>query len=217
MPWSKSTTPSGFLVCDGSAISRSTYAALFDVVGTIYGVGDGSTTFNLPDLQGRLPVGDDNGSTYTIADTGGSVNITPNVNTTGSVTGNLAGDLSAGNLAGSVSGNVNIGNTTLSTAQMPSHQHQIRGVNQNSGNQNQFGYNTTSRSTSRSSVSATAVVSAGGSQAHNHSGNLSANTSITGAPGIGNLSVSIQDTLGVSADAIDTRSPYLALRYVIKF
>lgn len=52
-----SVAPSGFLMCDGSAISRSTYADLFSAIGTTYGVGDGSTTFNLPDMSGRVPIG----------------------------------------------------------------------------------------------------------------------------------------------------------------
>lgn len=55
--WSGSSAPSGWLICDGSAISRTTYAALFAVAGTSYGSGDGSTTFNVPDLQDRLPLG----------------------------------------------------------------------------------------------------------------------------------------------------------------
>ena len=52
-----STAPSGWLVCDGSAISRASYSTLFGIIGTSYGSGDGSTTFNLPDLQGRVPAG----------------------------------------------------------------------------------------------------------------------------------------------------------------
>jgi len=52
-----SSAPSGWISCDGTAISRTTYAALFAIIGTTYGVGDGSTTFNLPDMQGRIPVG----------------------------------------------------------------------------------------------------------------------------------------------------------------
>lgn len=51
------TLPFGFLACNGSAVSRTTYAELFGVIGTTYGVGDGSTTFNLPDAQGRALVG----------------------------------------------------------------------------------------------------------------------------------------------------------------
>ena len=52
-----SSTPSGWLLCNGSAVSRSTYSNLFTVIGTTYGVGDGSTTFNLPNLKGKVPVG----------------------------------------------------------------------------------------------------------------------------------------------------------------
>lgn len=53
------SAPSGYLLCDGSAVSRSTYSSLYAVLGTAYGVGDGSTTFNLPDFRGRVPVGND--------------------------------------------------------------------------------------------------------------------------------------------------------------
>ena len=48
------TAPDGYLMCDGSAISRTTYSALFNVIGTSFGSGDGSTTFNLPNLMGRF-------------------------------------------------------------------------------------------------------------------------------------------------------------------
>lgn len=57
LPFGGSAAPSGFLMCDGSAVSRSTYSALFTAIGTAYGVGDGSTTFNLPKTAGRVPVG----------------------------------------------------------------------------------------------------------------------------------------------------------------
>jgi microcystin-dependent protein len=49
--------PTGHLLCDGSPVSRSTYSALFDVIGTTYGVGNNVDTFNLPNLKGRVPVG----------------------------------------------------------------------------------------------------------------------------------------------------------------
>lgn len=55
--------PSNWKICDGSAISRETYAELFDVIGTSYGEGDGSTTFNLPDKRGRVSVGLDSNQT----------------------------------------------------------------------------------------------------------------------------------------------------------
>lgn len=52
--------PTGWLLCDGSAVSRTTYAALFAIIGTTYGAGNGTTTFNVPDFRGRVPVGLDN-------------------------------------------------------------------------------------------------------------------------------------------------------------
>lgn len=55
--WTGSSAPAGWLVCNGTAVSRVSYAALFAVIGTTYGIGDGSTTFNLPDLKGRVAVG----------------------------------------------------------------------------------------------------------------------------------------------------------------
>lgn len=54
------TAPAGWLICDGLAVSRSTYSDLFIALGTHFGVGDGVTTFNLPDLRGRVAVGLDN-------------------------------------------------------------------------------------------------------------------------------------------------------------
>ena len=51
--------PTGWLICDGSAVSRTTYAELFKVIGTSYGAGDGSTTFNLPNKKGRVSAGYD--------------------------------------------------------------------------------------------------------------------------------------------------------------
>lgn len=52
--WPGTTVPDGYLLCDGSEISRTTYAALFAVIGTTYGSGDSSGTFNLPDFQDRV-------------------------------------------------------------------------------------------------------------------------------------------------------------------
>lgn len=68
------TAPAGYLMADGSAVSRTTYARLFAVIGTTFGVGDGSTTFNLPNRKGRVGVGRDSGQTEfdTLGETGGA-------------------------------------------------------------------------------------------------------------------------------------------------
>jgi len=67
------SVPTGWLACDGSAISRTTYADLFAAIGTAWGVGDGSTTFNLPDMLGRAPIGVGTGSGLTARSLGDSV------------------------------------------------------------------------------------------------------------------------------------------------
>jgi microcystin-dependent protein len=59
-PFGGATAPSGWLLCYGQAVSRTTYALLFAVIGIAYGAGDGSTTFTLPDKRGRVSIGADN-------------------------------------------------------------------------------------------------------------------------------------------------------------
>lgn len=51
------TAPTNWLLCNGAAVSRTTFAALFAAIGTVFGIGDGSTTFNVPSIKGRIPQG----------------------------------------------------------------------------------------------------------------------------------------------------------------
>ena len=73
VPFTSDTVPENWLLCDGSAVSRTDYALLFSIIGTTYGVGDGSTTFNLPNLKGRVAVGKDSTQTEfdSLGETGG--------------------------------------------------------------------------------------------------------------------------------------------------
>lgn len=68
--WSTGTAPSGYLLCNGQAVSRTVYAALFAVLGSVFGSGDGSTTFNVPDYRDRMPIGA--GTLYSVNSKGGS-------------------------------------------------------------------------------------------------------------------------------------------------
>jgi microcystin-dependent protein len=72
--WSSNTAPANWLVCNGAAVSRVTYSSLFAVIGTTYGTGNGSTTFNLPDLRGRVAVGRDGAQSEfdVLGETGGA-------------------------------------------------------------------------------------------------------------------------------------------------
>jgi len=90
--------PSGFLECNGAAVSRTTYATLFAVVSTTYGAGNGSTTFNLPDLKDNIALGRSNAAA--LASTGGA----NTVQTTGNVGGST-------------------GSHTLVTSELASHSH----------------------------------------------------------------------------------------------
>lgn len=76
--YGKETAPANWLICDGREVNRTTYSDLFKVIGTKYGEGDGSTTFNLPNLKGRVPVGLDSDDTDfgTIGKIGGEKEVT---------------------------------------------------------------------------------------------------------------------------------------------
>lgn len=111
LPYAGATAPSGYLLCDGQAVSRVTYAALFALISTTYGLGDGSLTFNVPDLRGRFPLGKD--------DMGGS--------SAGRVTATEADNLGQGSGAES---------HVLTESEMPAHQHNERYSNTLGGNIN---------------------------------------------------------------------------------
>jgi len=74
MLWYTDTAPANWLICDGTAISRTQYASLFNTMGTAYGIGDGATTFNLPDLRQRFPIGKAaSGTGNSLGGTGGAI------------------------------------------------------------------------------------------------------------------------------------------------
>lgn len=133
------TPPSGWLLCYGQAVSRATYAALYAAVGDVWGPGNGSTTFNLPDFRGRVRAGmDDMG--------GSSAN-----RLVGTLTGSVNGDTFAA--TGGEEGH------TLLTAEMPAHSHTYNSTN--TGGSGAYGW------AGGSTQSTPSTSSVGGGTAHN--------------------------------------------------
>jgi microcystin-dependent protein len=103
------SAPSGYLLCDGSAVSRTTYSALFAALNTTYGAGNGSTTFNIPNLQNRIPVGKGADVAFDVlGETGGSKTVTLSeanmaAHTHSGSTGNQSADHSHSGSTGTVS------------------------------------------------------------------------------------------------------------------
>ena len=136
-----STAPTDWLLCYGQAVSRTTYSGLFAVISTTYGVGDGSTTFNVPDLRGRVVAGYDS--------MGGS-----SANRLTDQSGGLDGDV-LGDTGGSET-------HTLTTTEMPAHTHGLLPMG-NTGASYDVAYQIAANSTSPRSTD-----SAGSDGAHNN-------------------------------------------------
>lgn len=167
LPFAGSSAPTGWLLCFGQAVSRTTFAALFAVLGTTYGAGNGTTTFNLPDLRGRVAAGED--------DMGGTA---ANRLTT-------AGSGVNGSALGAAGG---AETHTLSSAQIPSHTHTAStdtaaahthsGIVTGTGSVNNI-TNTAGGSAIAGAVNAAGNTAAGG--AHSHVVTVNANTGGDGA------------------------------------
>ena len=194
-PWGKSTAPDGYVLCDGASLARAgTYADLFAVIGTTYGTADGSS-FNVPNLQGKMPQGYDGGSSYDLADTGGANTVTVSVTDNQSVS-------STDTLAVSVTGNIS--NTSLSTAQLASHAHCLCTRLTHQGNS----YLVAPMSESQVTTNVTDTADTGSGTGHTHAHTLAG--SLTG-----NITTSL--TGAVTASGTNAFSPYVVVNYIIRY
>jgi len=229
--WAAATAPSGYLFCSGQAVSRTTYSALFAIIGTTFGVGDGSTTFNVPNFSGSMPIGvtASNSSSFTGSISGTTLTVTAvasgpiAINQVLTGTGVASGTTVTGFVSGTLGG---VGIYTVSVSQ------------------------TLSSSSITGTLSATALGATGGAAqtaltsssqlpSHNHtavstdSGHIHAiraypNASSSGGGGLdvgasgnyntntgyANVTTTIGNT-GASA-AFGTISPYLGINFIIK-
>jgi microcystin-dependent protein len=141
VPFAGSTAPDGWLLCDGSAVSRTTYSSLFAVIAATYGAGDGSTTFGLPDLRGRMAVGLDN---------------------MGGTSADRVTNVQADAMGGADGEETHI----LTEDEIAIHSHTLRRIT--SGSSNDSGFEYSNPSSSYNSHDNPSIEEAGGDQAHNN-------------------------------------------------
>ena len=115
-----STVPDGYLLCDGTAISRSTFAALFAILGTAFGSGDGSSTFNEPDLRDRVPLGKASNN-----DTLGAQNASAPASAT-FTTASQSASVSATNTTVAATAKDSSTTTVVASISVPSHTHDLQ-------------------------------------------------------------------------------------------
>ena len=208
MPWAKSNQPTGFLYCDGSPVSRTDYADLFALVGTTFGSGNGSSTFNLPDFQDRSAIGASNNRAFASKNSTALADKTPNV--------------TFGSASVSVTSNHNIA-TANQNVDIPAHTHFTFNSTRSNATLNQANLNTVNApfqqhrgqgsdwaymmadSGSGASVGKTSVTGGNSNGSHAHTINGSVTSTFN------------QSNLAATASAVDIENPYLAIRYMIKF
>ena len=202
-PWGKTTAPVGYLLCDGTAVSRTTYADLFAILSTTYGAGDSSTTFNVPQLQGKTPQGYD-GNTYNLAGTGGANTVTVAVTNNQAVSSVTATNTVTNNQAVTVTGSIS--NTSITEAQLASHLHEILGLSPPGG----------AHLPGRGNDGAIALDSqntgsgTGHTHAHTLAGTMTGTVAVTTTATGGALSGT------VTAAGNNAFSPYVVVNYIIK-
>lgn len=182
VPWSANTPPVGWLECNGQAVSRTTYADLFAMIGIYYGAGDGSTTFNIPDLRGRTAVG------LSPTDT--------EFNTVGKKFGTKT--------------------HTLTTAEMPSHNHNLA----NGGQQivgGGTGYPSAGVTTGGGGYVVAPLQSTGGGGAHNNiQPSFTAVWIIKASGGIGSLTSTVEAALVNRIATLEQRADAIAPSFYAK-
>lgn len=237
IPYAGSTAPAGWLLCNtATPVSRSTYAALFAVIGTTYGAGNGSTTFNLPFLSGRAPIGAGTGSGLTarsLADTGGDESVTLTGAQSGTSAHGHANTIAAstGNASADHSHTTSVDPPSTSSGTVSSDHAHYTGAHGHSylvGNLAQAGTNRSIVSASGGSVGGGAIYNAdagwsGGISAnHSHATDIGAFNATSGGQSVTHthsvtVSGSVTDSTEANATAAHTNmQPFLALNYIIK-
>jgi microcystin-dependent protein len=205
--YSGETAPNGWLLCNGSAISRTTYSRLFSVINTLYGSGDGTTTFNIPNLEERIPVGKTNSTN--LGSSGGNNTITLATNQLPSHTHT---GTTVSNGSHSHTGTTDSNGSHSHSINDPGHAHS-QWTNQDDFNE--YGGNPPSFADDNGSIytwnninsNTTGItINAGGAHTHTFTSNLSSDHNHTFTT----------DSTG-SGSAIDIRNKFIVMNYIIRY
>lgn len=229
------SAPEGWLMCDGTAVSRTDYANLWAALSTTYGSGDGSTTFNLPNAKGRSVVGAGTGSgltARTVADTGGSETVT----LTGAQSGTSAHghgntiSASTGTVSSDHVHNANHGHTASTDNNdafhghsQPNHSHTYKVASTATAGTNRAIITSTGSGAFTGGINEEAVIIYSASASHTHGVTVNANNFNTGGISANHthaVTVSGGVSTSTAANASESHEnmmPFLVLNYIIKY
>ena len=240
------TAPAGWLNCDGGAVSRTTYADLFASVGTAYGAGDGSTTFNLPDLRLKFPRGV--GSGVALGSSGGSAQHQHNVggahtHTITLTSGNHAHNHDSGNYSGNTSEvedhrhstNTNatqasiftgtatsaVGQLTTTNVAANNHGHTVNSTTGTTSHNHGFSGPTVTTSVNVSNhyhalTAHNHTISEGLNGKHSHNSNVSGNSGGASSTTHEHTATAVEHTQDVTSGNGNNVPEYVAVNYIIK-
>lgn len=220
--WGAAAVPAGYLECNGQAVSRTTYAAIFEQYGTTWGIGDGATTFNLPDFRDRFPVG--RSGTIALAATGGAASVTIS---TANLPAHSHGVSDPGHthiFTGAAHGHTftgtSHGHTITDPGHIhgvtdPGHNHGITGVTANNGT---TGPDNTGAADGMSFTAVTGISinsqTTGATVQNTTAGGTLSNTTATGTNASTTTGITTTNTGG--GTSLSIRNPYAAVIFIIK-
>lgn len=198
--FSGSSVPDGYLLCDGRAVSRTTYSNLFSVVGTTYGAGDGSTTFNLPNYSGKSVVGKDSSNFTVLGGTGGNINTALKIE-------NLPSHTHTVTAKGSVSSTFT--GSSATTSENGNHQHNISVAMENTNGSVDASQKIIYRPSGTTYYVGTLYTTYSGTHSHTVTAKGSVSSTFTG-------SSATTSSVGTGT-SFSNMGPYIVANYIIKY
>jgi microcystin-dependent protein len=225
VPFAAGVAPPGWLLCQGQAVSRTTYPALFAVIGTTFGAGDGSTTFNLPQLRQRFPMGvATSGTGSTLGATGGTVDGAAHTHGATGLTTSSTGSHDHPAATGSAGAHTHdVNPPEWTTASAGSHAHTFSDTTSAAATTSAtYAVSPTQTVADSHSHSVSGTTSSTGSHTHDFnlgiitSGSAGSHTHATDTDSAGTHSHTVSGSTAAGGTGAAENPPFIALHYIIK-